>query len=83
MIVLTLTGEVRTIMDGMTILVARRRAGLRQYELANRIGMRDSLLSEIETGRKPCPDELIPRLRAVLGEHLRATEEAARDDSGP
>lgn len=37
--------------EGMDIRIARIRAGLRQYELAERAGVRQSELSLIENGR--------------------------------
>jgi len=48
------------------IKIARIKAGLRQYDLAARLGIPSSRLSEIESGRlKPLP-ELLERLFNIL-----------------
>ena len=53
-------------MDGLDILVARRRAGLKQFELAQRAGMRPNELSLIENGRLPIKPETLARITAAL-----------------
>ena len=53
-------------MDGLDILVARRRAGLKQFELAQRAGMRPNELSLIENGRLPITPETLARITAAL-----------------
>ncbi len=56
-------------MDGIEIKIARIRAGVRAYELAHRVGLSESALSRIETGRKqPTTEEL-----ARITEALKAT----------
>jgi transcriptional regulator with XRE-family HTH domain len=48
--------------DGIDIKIARIRAGVRAYELAHRIGLSESALSRIETGRKQPTPELVERI---------------------
>ncbi len=59
--------------DGVQIKIARIRAGLRQYEVAARVGILANRLSEIESGRRRPSPELLERiLMVVQGEHKRA-----------
>jgi len=55
---------------GFRLMVARRRAGLKQYELAQRVGVSSALLSRIETGLKEADADLLARLSEVLGVDL-------------
>ena len=52
---------------GFRLMVARRRAGLKQYELAQRVGVSSALLSRIETGLKEADAHLLAKLGEVLG----------------
>jgi transcriptional regulator with XRE-family HTH domain len=52
--------------DGIEIKIARIRAGVRAYELAHRVGMSESALSRIETGRKQPSPELAARITDAL-----------------
>ena len=53
-------------MDGIEIKIARIRAGVRAFELAHSIGLSESALSRIETGRRVAgPDELARLMAAV------------------
>jgi transcriptional regulator with XRE-family HTH domain len=52
--------------DGIEIKIARIRAGVRGYELAQRIGMSESMLSRIETGRKQPTNEVLARITEAL-----------------
>ena len=53
-------------MDGLDLKIARLRAGVRGYELARHVGITESMLSRIETGRRPAsPDELARLVAAV------------------
>jgi transcriptional regulator with XRE-family HTH domain len=53
-------------MDGLDLKIARLRAGVRGYELARHVGMTESMLSRIETGRRAAsPDELADLVAAV------------------
>jgi len=48
--------------DGLELRISRIRAGLRQYELAARVGITQTKLSEIECGRLQPSPELIERI---------------------
>ena len=53
-------------MQGMDIRIARIRAGMKLYELAQRAGLREPDLSMIETGRREPTPEKTARITAVL-----------------
>lgn len=52
--------------QGMDIRIARIRAGLKLYELAERAGIREPELSMIETGRKQPSPEKAARIEDAL-----------------
>jgi transcriptional regulator with XRE-family HTH domain len=52
--------------DGIDIKIARIKAGVRAYELAHRVGLSESALSRIETGRKRPTPELVARITDAL-----------------
>ena len=52
---------------GLELKIARLRAGLKQYELAARVGIAPTQLCEIETGRREVPPELLERILRVIG----------------
>ena len=55
--------------EGVEIKIARIRAGLRQYEVATRVGILPNRLSEIEAGtRRPSPELLDHILRVIKGD---------------
>lgn len=54
-------------MNGIDIKIARIRAGLKQYELAGRAGIREPELSLIENGRKRPSAAKLARITAALG----------------
>lgn len=61
--------------EGMEIKIARIRAGLRQYEMAARVGILANRLSEIEAGRRRPSPELLERiLQVIRGNHDGQTE---------
>jgi len=62
--------------NGIDIKIARLKAGIRQYELAARLGIHPSHLSEIETGRRKPSPELDDRLNRILEE--RSTHEGTK-----
>lgn len=64
-------------MDGLEIKITRLRVGLKQYELAARVGITQTKLSEIECGRLHPGPELMDRILEVL-EEVRGAE-ATRD----
>jgi transcriptional regulator with XRE-family HTH domain len=51
---------------GLRIKIARLRVGLKQWELAQRIGMSGTELSRIESGAKTARPEILERLWAEL-----------------
>ena len=62
-------------MHGLEIKVRRIRAGLHQYELAARLGINQTRLSEIECGRVQPSPELLER---ILDAIRRARDAKAR-----
>jgi len=52
---------------GIDIKLARIKSGIRQYDLAARLGISPSRLSEIESGRREPSQELVKRLCKILG----------------
>lgn len=59
-------------LDPLDLRLARTRAGLKQGELAERLGVDQALVSRWETGQKPIPPEQEAKLREVLKDHLEA-----------
>ncbi len=53
-------------MDGIEVKIARIRAGVKQYELAQQAGIRPSELSLFETGRVRLSAETIDRISHAL-----------------
>lgn len=53
-------------MDGLEIKIARIRARVRAYELAQLVGLSESAMSRIETGRKQPSPELAARIADAL-----------------
>ena len=51
---------------GLELKIARLRAGLKQYELAAKVGIAPTQLCEIETGRREVPAELLERILRVI-----------------
>jgi len=51
---------------GLDIKIMRIKAGLRQYDLAARLGMPPSRLSEIESGRRKPAPETIRQILKIL-----------------
>jgi transcriptional regulator with XRE-family HTH domain len=54
--------------DGFDVLVARRKAGLKQYQLAARLGVSHTVVCDIERGRRNVSPEMADRLREALCE---------------
>jgi transcriptional regulator with XRE-family HTH domain len=54
-------------MVGVDIRIARIRAGLKQYVVAAQLGVPQTILSEIETGKRAVSPELLERILGVLG----------------
>jgi transcriptional regulator with XRE-family HTH domain len=56
--------------EGVELKIARIRAGLRQYQVAARVGILPNKLSEIEAGRRRPSPELLERiLRVIKGDN--------------
>lgn len=53
-------------MQGIEIKVARILAGLKQYEVAARLGISQNQLSQIELGRREPSPELLERILQVI-----------------
>ena len=53
---------------GLDFKIARLKAGNRQYEVAARLGIHPSQLSEIESGRRNPSPELLERLVEILSQ---------------
>lgn len=51
---------------GLELKIARLRAGLKQYELAAKVGIAPTQLCEIEAGRHELPPELLERILKVI-----------------
>ncbi len=51
---------------GLELKIARLRAGLKQYELAAKVGIAPTQLCEIETGRREVPADLLERILRVI-----------------
>ena len=58
----------RTKVNGLHIKIARLKAGLRQYDLAAKVGIHPSQLSEIELGRRKPSPEVVERLLQIITE---------------
>ena len=51
---------------GIDVVVARRRAGLKQYELAQRLSISPTILCDIEHGRRELSEEMASRIARAL-----------------
>jgi transcriptional regulator with XRE-family HTH domain len=61
--------------QGLDIKIARIRAGMKQYELAQQVGLRQNELSQIENDRTTATPAKLARIAQALG--LPQTEPAA------
>jgi len=52
--------------EGLKLKIARLRAGVKQYELAAKVGIASTQLCEIETGRREVSPELLKRILGVI-----------------
>lgn len=52
--------------SGLELKIVRLRAGLKQYELAAKVGIAPTQLCEIETGRREPAPELLERILRVI-----------------
>ena len=53
-------------MQGIDIKIARIKAGLKQYELAARLGIPQTMLSKIELGKRNVSLENLTRINEVI-----------------
>jgi putative transcriptional regulator len=68
--------------DGMALKLLRVRAGLRQYRVAQELGIPPSTLCDYENGRKPIPSRQGQRiLKAIDRLSLSSGLEGGRDVS--
>ncbi len=54
------------IKTNIDLFVARRQAGLKQWELAQRLGISQTMLCDLERGRKVVTEELADRILIAL-----------------
>ncbi len=55
-------------MVGVEIRIARIKAGLKQYQVAAKVGVPQTIICEIEMGKRVVSPELLKRILGVLGE---------------
>jgi len=55
-------------MDRFELIMLRLRSGLKQWELAQRLGISQTTLCDLERGRRPITTELKQRIRKALNE---------------
>lgn len=72
--------------NGLGLKIARLRTGLKQYELAAKIGIASTQLCEIETGRREVPPDLLERILEVIKsnkptEEVRSSIERANNET--
>mgnify|MGYP001574223782 CR=1 FL=1 len=53
-------------MDGLTLKILRIESGLRQYQVAAKVGIPPTKLCEIEAGRRKPSDDLLKRILLVI-----------------
>ena len=53
-------------MDGIDLVALRLRAGLRQFELAARLGVTQTMVCDLERGRRTITPEIEQQIRTVL-----------------
>ena len=58
-------------MDGIELLQLRRRADLAQYELAQRLGVPQTVVCDLERGRRPVTPEWERRILRVINEKAK------------
>ena len=68
-----MVGKVNT---GLRLKILRLKAGIRQYEVAARLGIHPSKLSEIESGRRTPSKELLERLMQIVKAGERGSNES-------
>jgi transcriptional regulator with XRE-family HTH domain len=66
------TGDI----SGLELKIVRLRAGLKQYELAAKVGIAPTQLCEIETGRREPAPELLERILRVIKRNSNTENES-------
>ena len=61
--------------SGLALKIARLQAGLKQYELAAKVGIASTQLCEIETGRREASPDLLERILKVITSNKHAEGE--------
>ena len=70
--------------DGLDLKIARIKAGLRQYELADRLGIHQVYLCQMEQGRRPIPPEIAKRIEGIInGSEVPPKEELDVEEGSP
>ncbi len=59
---------------GLELKIARLRAGLKQYQMAARLGISSTQLCEIEMGRKTPSPELANEMARIINESISTKE---------
>ena len=62
--------------QGLELKITRLRAGLKQYELAAKVGIAPTQLCEIETGRREVSPELLERILGMIKSNKKTEEQA-------
>jgi len=71
-------------MDRYELYLVRLKAGLRQYQLAQLLGVPATIVCDLERGRRPVTDEWERRIREVLaGREWMAGNDAKHGHSNP
>ncbi|MFC1956617.1 helix-turn-helix domain-containing protein [Chloroflexota bacterium] len=60
--------------NGLVLKISRLRAGLKQYELAAKVGIAPTQLCEIETGRREASPDMLERILKVITSNKQADE---------
>ena len=60
-------------MDRFDVVMLRLKAGLRQYELAQFLGISQTFLCDVERGRRPVTKRLEEALEAALAQDIDET----------
>ena len=62
--------------QGLELKIARIRAGLKQYQLAAKLGIAPTQLCEIENGRREVSPELLERILGMIKSNKKTEEQA-------
>ena len=55
-------------MNRIQLTTLRLKADLKQYQLAQRLGIHPSIISNLERGRRPITPEIVERIRKAIHE---------------